>query len=106
MSFGTIWRVRMIAIPNFFQLPQFLFSDSATVIVSLLADPHNERGFGRGEVNATTPYRVLCLQNYRNEPTENPDTPQTIVSCGPVDYIMYVVNSQGRTGFILVFMVG
>ncbi|KAG8187957.1 hypothetical protein JTE90_025728 [Oedothorax gibbosus] len=75
-------------------LPQFLFSDSATVTVSLLADPRNERGFGRGEVNATTPYRVLCLQNYRDEPSENPATAQTIVSCGPVDYIMYVVNSQ------------
>ncbi|XP_071036488.1 uncharacterized protein [Parasteatoda tepidariorum] len=75
-------------------LPQFLFSDSATIIVSLLADPKNERGFGRGEVNATTPYRVLCLQNYREEPSANPDTAETIVNCGPVDYIMYVVNSQ------------
>ncbi|GBN38040.1 hypothetical protein AVEN_231698-1, partial [Araneus ventricosus] len=78
-------------------IPQFLFSDSATIIVSLLADPRNERGFGRGEVNATTPFRVLCLQNYREEPSINPKTPETIVSCGPVDHIMYVVNSQGKT---------
>lgn len=80
-------------------MPQFLFSDSATIVVSLLADPNNERGFGRGEINATTPYRVLCLQTYREEPSPNPATPDTIVNCGPVDYIMYVVNSQGMIHF-------
>ncbi|GFT61021.1 uncharacterized protein NPIL_141511, partial [Nephila pilipes] len=77
-------------------IPQFLFSDSATIIVSLLADPRNERGFGRGEENATTPYRVLCLQNFREEPSANPKTPETIVNCGPVDHVMYIVNSQGN----------
>ncbi|XP_054709943.1 uncharacterized protein LOC129219686 [Uloborus diversus] len=75
-------------------IPQFLFSDTATVTVSLLADPKNERGFGRGEVNATTPYRVLCMQTFREEPSPNPETAETIVNCGPTDYIMYIVNSQ------------
>ncbi|GFT86261.1 uncharacterized protein NPIL_540091 [Nephila pilipes] len=82
-------------------IPQFLFSDSATIIVSLLADPRNERGFGRGEENATTPYRVLCLQNFREEPSANPKTPETIVNCGPVDHVMYIVNSQGNLFYVI-----
>ncbi|XP_076335165.1 uncharacterized protein LOC143238644 [Tachypleus tridentatus] len=74
--------------------PFLVFSDEVILKFTLIADPENKRGFGKGEINATTPYRLLCKPTYRATPVANPTIPDTLLSCSLMNYIAYEVNSE------------
>ncbi|XP_022252254.1 uncharacterized protein LOC106468206 isoform X3 [Limulus polyphemus] len=74
--------------------PFLVFSDEVMLNFTLIADPENKRGFGKGEINATTPYRLLCKPTYRATPVANPDTPDTLLSCSIMNHVAYEVNSE------------